>query len=104
MNILKKSIEFLNFLPNETQEINLKKFTQKKTYLCINNNEKLAIIYSGKTKFLLKNALFVQDLYESIAIENKISSHQKYFIIQAPLCSKAKNSLLKQGFIINAFM
>ncbi|EOH6883801.1 TPA: hypothetical protein ACOS5A_001168, partial [Campylobacter jejuni] len=46
------------------------------------------------TKFLMKDALFLENLAQQININNK------YFFSMASLCSKAKNHLEMKGFNI----
>ncbi|HEG0491753.1 TPA: conjugal transfer protein TraM [Campylobacter jejuni] len=53
-------------------------------------------MYTGKTKFLMKDALFLENLTQQININNK------YFFSMTSLCSKAKNHLEMKGFNIYA--
>lgn len=103
MTLLEKSLAFLG-LANKTQTLDLSEFTRKKTYCCFYSGEKFVFIYSGKARFLLKDALFLETLFEKICIKNKFLFQQQYFFLESALCSKAKTSLMEKGFIINAFV
>lgn len=102
MIILEKSLAFLK-LP-QAKTLDLQEHTRKKTYLCLHGGGALALIYSGKARFLLKDALFLEDLREKICAKHQISPSKKYFFLQSLLCSKAKNLLLEKGFIVHAFV
>lgn len=103
MTHLEKSLAFLG-VANKSQILDLSEFTRKKTYCCFYSGEKFALIYIGKARFLLNDALFLETLFEKICLKNKLFFRQKYFFLESALCSKAKVLLIEKGFIINAFV
>ncbi|HFP7730016.1 TPA: tram-like protein, partial [Campylobacter jejuni] len=68
--------------------------TRKKSYICAKDQNNILFMYTGKTKFLMKDALFLENLAQQININNK------YFFSMTSLCSKAKNHLEMKGFNI----
>lgn len=84
----------------KTLKLNLKPYdlsvlTRKKSYLCAKDQDNILFIYTGKTKFLMKDALFLEDIAQKISINNK------YFFSMTSICSKAKNHLKMKGFNIH---
>ncbi|WP_348518982.1 tram-like protein [Campylobacter sp. CCS1377] len=79
------------------QIFDLSKLTRKKNLICHTTQNHLIFQYTGKTRFLLKDALNLKELSEKI-----LSSEEKILILHtnAPLCSKAKNYLINEGFLI----
>ncbi|MBZ7943819.1 tram-like protein [Campylobacter sp. RM13744] len=95
MSILKEALNILNL---DLKTFDLKNLTTKKTYLCALNKEIVLFIYTGKSRFILKNALFLENL------ANNFNQNKKLFFIKSALCSKANQYLSEKGFNIYAIL
>ncbi|MBZ7954362.1 tram-like protein [Campylobacter sp. W0018] len=95
MNILKEAMDILNL---DLKTFDLKKMSTKKTYLCALNKEVVLFIYTGKSRFVLKNALFLDDL------SSNFNLNKKFFFTKSALCSKAKQYLSEKGFNIHVVL
>lgn len=91
MEILEQAIKAVKL---NLEPYDLKLLTRKKSYLCAKNQDDILFVYIGKTKFLVKDALFLEKLAQ------QINTNNKYFFSITSLCSKAKNYLQTKGFSI----
>ncbi|EAK2291851.1 tram-like protein [Campylobacter sp. US18a] len=91
IKILEQTIKSLKL---NLKPYDLSMLTRKKSYICAKDQNNILFIYTGKTKFLMKDALFLENLAQQININNK------YFFSMTSLCSKAKNHLEMKGFNI----
>lgn len=107
MKNLEENLKILGFNFEDFRILNLEKLTKKKSYLCGFNHKTLVFVYRAKTRFLSKDALFLEKLLEQIFEEKLLIKSQiseKYFIYKAALCSKAKKFLEEKGFKVYALM
>ncbi|CAG9059454.1 TPA: tram-like protein [Campylobacter coli] len=95
MNILNEAMKVLKL---NLKPFDLTNLTKKKTYLCALNDENLLLIYTGKARFINKDAVFINNL------ANDFDLKYKYFFTKSPLCSKAKHYLEEKGFHIHAIL
>ncbi|HEA7842475.1 TPA: tram-like protein [Campylobacter coli] len=95
MNILNETIKVLKL---NLKPFDLTNLTKKKTYLCALDDENLLLIYTGKARFISKDAVFTNDL------ANDFKLKYKHFFTKSPLCSKAKHYLEEKGFRIYAIL
>ncbi len=107
MKNLNKKLKSLSLSLEDFKILNLEKLAKKRSLSCAFNANSLAFIYRAKTRFLSKDALFLEDLLEMIFKENLLSKDkitQKYFIYETSLCSKARKFLEEKGYKIYALM
>ncbi|MCX2682450.1 tram-like protein [Campylobacter sp. MIT 21-1685] len=100
MNVFDEAAKAFNLSVQDLQFLHLGAFTKKKTYLCAFNKNDLLFVYTGKTRFVSKDAFFVDDLVKKL---EKIKT-KKYLFTKSPLCSKARRYLEEKGFYIYAFV
>lgn len=107
MKTLEQDFEILKARFDDFKTLDLEKLTKKKSYLCAFNSKMIGFVYKAKTRFLSKDALFLEKLLEQIFKEKILEKNeitQKYFICKAPLCSKARKFLEEKGFSVYALM
>lgn len=92
MNNLFEAIKALNL---DLKPFSLENLTKKKSYYCAINEINLLFVYIGKTRFLNKDALFLENLAQHFNLKHK------HFFTKSQLCSKAKNHLEKKGFRVH---
>ncbi len=79
IKILEQTIKSLKL---NLKPYDLSMLTRKKSYICAKDQNNILFMYTGKTKFLMKDALFLENLAQQININNK------YFFSMASLCSR----------------
>ncbi|MCR2062820.1 tram-like protein [Campylobacter helveticus] len=84
--------------------MNLSEFTKKRSYSCVLSGGNLIFTYTGKARFLLKDAVFLEHLCSKILEKYGIKEAKFSFNLNSSLCSKAKAYLQMKGFSINAFV
>lgn len=92
MNILFEAIKALNL---NLKPFSLENLTKKKSYCCALDETNLLFVYIGKTRFISKDALFLENLSKNFNLKHK------YFFTKSQLCSKAKNYLEEKGFSVH---
>lgn len=93
IKILKQTIKSLKL---NLKPYDLSMLTRKKVIFVLKIKITFFLCIQEKQKFLMKDALFLENLAQQININNK------YFFSMASLCSKAKNHLEMKGFNIYA--
>lgn len=68
IKILEQTIKALKL---NLKPYDLSMLTRKKSYICAKDQNNILFIYTGKTKFLMKDALFLENLAQQININNK---------------------------------
>ncbi|VTX63556.1 Uncharacterised protein [Campylobacter jejuni] len=68
IEILEQTIKALKL---NLKPYDLSMLTRKKSYICAKDQNNILFIYTGKTKFLMKDALFLENLAQQININNK---------------------------------
>lgn len=94
------SEKYFDFLRLNPKDFQIFKLRAKKSYLCFYSKKHLLFIYKGKTRFIMKNALFLLDIQNKIHCDFK----KKYLFLSATLCSKTKILLEKEGYSIYDFV
>lgn len=84
--------------------MDLSEFTKKRSYSCVLSEENLTFSYTGKSRFVLKDAMFLERLCLDILEKYHIKNVNFSLILHSAICSKAKAYLQMKGFSINAFM
>ncbi|TKX32642.1 tram-like protein [Campylobacter aviculae] len=91
MNVLDEAMNIFNL---NLKSFDLKSFTNKRSYLCATDNKNLLFVYTGKARFVTKDALFLDNLANNFKLKHK------FFFTKNALCSKAKLYLKEKGFDI----
>ncbi len=107
MRNLEEKLKSLSLDLGAFKILSLGKLTKKKSYRCAFNDDSLAFVYEAKTRFLSRDALFLEDLLDKVFKKNLLSQDkitQKYFIHEAALCSKARKLLEDRGFRVYALV
>lgn len=81
IKILEQTIKSLKL---NLKPYNLSMLTRKKSYICTKDQNNILFIYTGKIKFLMKDALFLENLKQQINISNK------YFLVWLLFALKKK--------------
>lgn len=68
IKILEQTIKALKL---NLKSYDLSMLTRKKSYICAKDQNNILFMYTGKTKFLMKDALFLENLAQQININNK---------------------------------
>lgn len=68
IKILEQTIKALKL---NLKPYDLSMLTRKKSYICAKDQNNILFMYTGKTKFLMKDALFLENLAQQININNK---------------------------------
>lgn len=68
IKILEQTIKSLKL---NLKPYDLSMLTRKKSYICAKDQNNILFMYTGKTKFLMKDALFLENLAQQININNK---------------------------------
>lgn len=84
--------------------MDLSEFTKKRNYSCVLSGKDLVFSYTGKSRFVLKDAVFLERLCLDVLEKYNIKNANFSFISHSTLCSKAKTYLQMKGFSINASM
>ncbi|MBS4241170.1 hypothetical protein [Campylobacter vulpis] len=84
--------------------MDLSEFTKKRNFSCVLSGENLIFSYVGKSRFVLKDAVFLEHLCLDILEKYNIKNVNFSFVSHSALCSKAKAYLQMKGFSINASM
>ncbi|MEB2787716.1 tram-like protein [Campylobacter upsaliensis] len=84
--------------------MDLSEFTKKRSYSCVLSGKNLVFSYTGKSRFVLKDAVFLERLCLDVLEKYNIKNANFSFISNSTLCSKAKTYLQMKGFSINASM
>lgn len=69
IKILEQTIKALKL---NLKPYDLSMLTRKKSYICAKDQNNILFMYTGKTKFLMKDALFLENLAQQININNNI--------------------------------
>lgn len=81
IKILEQTIKSLKL---NLKPYNLSMLTRKKSYICTKDQNNILFMYTGKIKFLMKDALFLENLEQQINISNK------YFLVWLLFALKQK--------------
>ncbi|QOG12902.1 hypothetical protein [Arcobacter sp. FWKO B] len=110
---MKKFIEFLNHKNlhfKELKSLNPKDFDSRKKLLIYEGidlklNYCIIFVYEMKSRFVVKNALELVELVHTISKVKEHNYRYKSLIVSSAICSKAKDFLKTQNWIIhNDFM
>lgn len=100
MSVFDEAARVFNLCLSDLKFLHLEAFTKKKTYFCAYDKTNLLFVYTGKARFISKDALFLTALIKKI---EKIEA-KKYFFTKSALCSKARKYLQEKGFCVYAFV
>ncbi|EIB24507.1 hypothetical protein cje104_03317 [Campylobacter jejuni subsp. jejuni LMG 23223] len=81
IKILEQTIKSLKL---NLKPYDLSMLTRKKSYICAKDQNNILFMYTGKTRFLMKDALFLENLAQQININNK------YFLVWLLFALKQK--------------
>lgn len=98
-----KIFEDKKIVLKDLKEIDLSKFTNKRTINCASGVDlkgfyTLVFIREAKSRFLKKEFDEILEIYSKIQADLEINFKKKTIFYSSPICSKAQNLMKENGF------
>lgn len=104
-----KLFEDKKILLKNLKDIDLSKFTKKRTYKCYYGVDTksfytIVLIRNAKSRFLLKEFEFIEELHFQICIQTGVNIKKLVCFYNSDICSKTLNAFKQKGWKSYAFV